>query len=72
VHLHGNASIYEMFLIRALTDGKALFKLSILFTLTFFTLIWLSTDICQELVILLVFSSFKRVSLSFNRIRAGR
>ena len=51
-----------------LTDGKAFFILSILFSLTFLTLIWSSVDIYQEMTTLLVFNSFKRVSLSFDRI----
>ena len=51
-----------------LTDGKALSILSISFSLTFLTLIWSSVDIYQEMTTLLVFNSFKRVSLSFDRI----
>ena len=53
-----------------LTDGKALFILSILFSLTFLTLLWSSVYIMiyQEMTTLLVFKSFKRISLSFNRI----
>ena len=51
-----------------LTDGKALSILSISFSLTFLTLIWSSVDIYQEMTTLLVFKSFKRVSLSFDRI----
>ena len=39
--------------------------LSILSSLTFLTLIWSPFDIYQELTTLLVFNSFKRVSLSF-------
>ena len=54
--------------IGALTDGKALSILSISFSLTFLTLIWSSVDIYQEMTTLLVFNSFKRVSLSFDRI----
>ena len=54
-----------------LTDGKALSILSILFSLTFLTLIWSSVDIYQEMTTLLVFNSFKRVSLSFNRIHGS-
>ena len=48
-----------------LTDGKALFTLSILFNLTFWTLIWSSVDVYQEMTTLIVFNSFKRVPLSF-------
>ena len=51
-----------------LTDGKALSILSISFSLTFLTLIWSSVDIYQEMTTLLVFKSFKRVSLSFDRL----
>ena len=49
--------------LESLTDGKAFFILSILFSLTFLTLIWSSDDIYQEMTTLLVFNSFKRVSL---------
>ena len=49
-----------------LTDGKALSILSILFSLTFLTLIWSSVDIYQEMTTLLVFNSFKRVSLDLS------
>ena len=58
-------------LIEPLTDGKDLFISSILFTLTFLTLIWSSVDIYQEMTTLLVLNSFKRVSLSFKRIHGS-
>ena len=54
-----------------LTDGKAFFILSILFSLTFLTLIWSSVDFYQEMTTLLVFKSFIRVSLSFDRIHGS-
>ena len=65
VHLRGNMKHVQL---EPLTDGKALSILSILFSLTFLTLIWSSVDIYQEMTTLLVFNSFKRVSLSFDRI----
>ena len=58
-----------------LTDGKALSilssSLSILFSLTFLTLIWSSVDFYQEMTTLLVFKSCIRVSLSFDRIHGS-
>ena len=54
-----------------LTDGKAFFILSILFSLTFLTLIWSSVDFYQEMTTLLVFKSCIRVSLSFDRIHGS-
>ena len=65
VYLCGNTSVHEICLIRALTDGKALFILSILFSLTFLTLIWSSVNNYQEMTTLLAFNSLKCVSFSF-------
>ena len=64
VHLRGNTSVNEICLIRAFGRSQALFILSILSNLTFFDLN-LVFDIYQEMTTLLVFNSFKRVSLSF-------
>ena len=71
VHLRGNTDLFMKYIeLEPLTDGKTLFILSILFSLTFLTLIWSSVDIYQEMTTLLVFNSFKRV-LSFNRIQGS-
>ena len=71
VHLRGNTDLFMKYVwLEPLTDGKTLYILSILFSLTFLTLIWSSVDIYQEMTTLLVFNSFMGV-LSFNRIQGS-
>ena len=70
-HLRGNTFFREICLIRTFDRWQSLVILSILFSLIFLTLIWSSVDIYQEMTTLLVFHSFKRVSLSFNRIHGS-
>ena len=66
VHLRSNTSVHEICLIRAFDRWQSLVYIKyILFSLTFLTLIWSSVDIYQDMITLLVFNSFKRVSLSF-------
>ena len=61
VHLRGNTSVHEICLIKAFCSVSH-----------FLTLIWFSIDIYQEMTTLPVFDSFKRVSLSFDRINGSQ
>ena len=62
VNLRDNTSIQEICLIRAFDRWQSLVYIKY-FVQKY--LIWSSVDVYQEMTTLLVFNSFKRVSLSF-------
>ena len=62
VNLRDNTSIHEICLIRAFDRWQSLVYIKY-FVQKY--LIWSSVDVYQEMTTLLVFNSFKRVSLSF-------
>ena len=72
-HLRGNTSVHEICLIRAFDRWQSLvyIKYFVQFNIFDLNLSWSSVDIYQEMNTLLVFNSFKRVSLSFNRIHGS-